>query len=271
VDVTGTLDVSAKASLADDLDVTGKVKISSTTAAVDFATPCALSVAGGAFINANAIINTNANVGGILTVTGESHLNSNVTVVGNVAITGDFTVSGTVNTVNTETLSVKDASILLANGNTSDMLAFGVEGEYVSGGATKYAGFKRIPASSEFVFFDGATSKIQDGSAGSSYAVVVADSFNCASDARLKKDVVPLESALDKIDSIRGVHYHWIDENQSKDRQVGVIAQEIQAVYPELVMEGGNGYLSVDYPKLTAVLIQSIKELKAMVLALANK
>ena len=103
------------------------------------------------------------------------------------------------------------------------------------------------------------------------FATVLADGFNCASDARLKKDIVPLEGALDKIDSIRGVHYHWIDASQSQSRQVGVIAQEIQAAYPELVMEGGNGFLSVDYPKLTAVLIQSIKELKAMVLALANK
>ena len=103
------------------------------------------------------------------------------------------------------------------------------------------------------------------------YAVVMADSFNSASDARLKKDIVTLEGALDKIDTIHGVHYHWIDEEQSKSRQVGVIAQEIQEVYPELVMEGGNGYLSVDYPKLTAVLIQSVKELKALIMSLENE
>jgi hypothetical protein len=103
------------------------------------------------------------------------------------------------------------------------------------------------------------------------YAVVMADSFNSASDARLKKDVVALEGALDKIDSIRGVHYHWADAAQPQSRQVGVIAQEIQAVYPELVKQGGNGYLSVDYPKLTAVLIQSVKELKSLVMSLANK
>ena len=48
-----------------------------------------------------------------------------------------------------------------------------------------------------------------------------------------------------------------------------MIAQEVQAIYPELVQQGGNGFLSVNYPKLTAVLLQSIKELKAMVLALA--
>jgi acyl-[acyl carrier protein]--UDP-N-acetylglucosamine O-acyltransferase len=103
------------------------------------------------------------------------------------------------------------------------------------------------------------------------YATVMADSFNSASDARLKKDVAPLEGALDKIDSIRGVHYHWVDAAQPQSRQVGVIAQEIQAVYPELVKEGGNGYLSVDYPKLTAVLIQSVKELKTLIMSLANK
>jgi hypothetical protein len=103
------------------------------------------------------------------------------------------------------------------------------------------------------------------------YATVMADSFNSASDARLKKDIVTLEGALDKIDTIHGVHYHWIDGEQSKSRQVGVIAQEIQEVYPELVREGGNGYLSVDYPKLTAVLIQSVKELKALIMSLENE
>ena len=103
------------------------------------------------------------------------------------------------------------------------------------------------------------------------YATLMADGFNCASDARLKKDVVVLDGALDKLDAIRGVHYNWIDEKYPQERQVGVIAQEIQAVYPELVKEGGNGFLSVDYPKLTAVLIQSVKELKAMVVALVNK
>lgn len=71
------------------------------------------------------------------------------------------------------------------------------------------------------------------------YATVLADSFNSASDARLKKDVTALDGALEKLDAIRGVRYNWIDETASKDIQVGVIAQEIQSVYPELVREGG--------------------------------
>ena len=98
------------------------------------------------------------------------------------------------------------------------------------------------------------------------YATVQADSFNSASDSRLKKDIVELDGALEKLDAIRGVRYNWIAESMG-DHQVGVIAQEIQSVYPELVKEGGNGFLSVDYPKLTAVLIQALKELKALVLS----
>jgi Concanavalin A-like lectin/glucanases superfamily/Chaperone of endosialidase len=99
------------------------------------------------------------------------------------------------------------------------------------------------------------------------YAVVVADAFNSTSDERLKNNIVPVQGALDKIDSLRVVYHGWNNPAQAGERQIGVIAQEVQAVYPELVMEGSDGYLSVNYPKLTTVLLQSIKELKALVLS----
>ena len=70
---------------------------------------------------------------------------------------------------------------------------------------------------------------------------------------------------MENLDLIRGVYHDWNDE-RIVDRQIGVIAQEIQAVYPELVMEGADGFLSVNYPKLTAVLLQSVKELKELAL-----
>jgi hypothetical protein len=93
------------------------------------------------------------------------------------------------------------------------------------------------------------------------YAAIMADSFTSASDQRLKKNIVTLDGALDKLTTLRGVYHDWNDPNQSADRQIGVIAQEVQEIYPELVTVGGNGFLSVNYPKLTAVLLQSIKEL----------
>jgi cytoskeletal protein CcmA (bactofilin family) len=93
------------------------------------------------------------------------------------------------------------------------------------------------------------------------YAAIMADSFTSASDQRLKKNIVTLNGALDNLQTLRGVYHDWNDPNQSADRQIGVIAQEVQEIYPELVTVGGNGFLSVNYPKLTAVLLQSIKEL----------
>lgn len=98
------------------------------------------------------------------------------------------------------------------------------------------------------------------------YAVLLADSFNSASDLKLKKNVVTIDRALDKLDAMRGVYHDWNDES-NKEHAVGVIAQEVQTAFPELVHEGSDGYLSVNYPKLTAVLLQAIKELKALVLS----
>ena len=113
--------------------------------------------------------------------------------------------------------------------------------------APKFAGVKRLPTSGsaggEFVFFKDADSQISTSAGVTSdvFAVVIADSFNCTSDKTLKNRIVPLDGALDKIGQMRGVYHHWIDENQPQDRQIGVIAQEVQAVYPELVTVGGNG------------------------------
>jgi len=170
-----------------------------------------------------------------------------------------------------------DGSLVASSGlaaNTASPTFYTIGGlPFVSG--TTYS-FQASPAAmasgfngyiDDFRIFNYAIPNLAALSSEDTYAVVMADSFNCASDARLKKNIVPLDGALDKIDLIRGVYHDWIDESQSKERQIGVIAQEVQAVYPELVMEGGNGYLSVNYPKLTAVLLQSVKELKALILS----
>ena len=100
-----------------------------------------------------------------------------------------------------------------------------------------------------------------------------------SSDERLKENIVPLTGALDKVKALRGVSFSWKELNEEEKstvhshegHDIGVIAQEIQAQYPELVTERENGYLAVDYVKLTAVLLQSIKELDAKVEACMAK
>jgi hypothetical protein len=85
------------------------------------------------------------------------------------------------------------------------------------------------------------------------------------SDARLKTDVQPIEGALDKVSAMRGVSFTRTDTGQ---RGVGVIAQEVAEVVPEVVHEGADGYLSVAYGNMVGVLIEALKELRGEVEAL---
>lgn len=80
-----------------------------------------------------------------------------------------------------------------------------------------------------------------------------------ASDIRLKKNIQPLNNALSKIAQLNGYTYNWKDNNNT-DEQIGLLAQEIQKVYPQLVKEGNNGTLSVNYSGMIPVLLQAIKE-----------
>ena len=86
------------------------------------------------------------------------------------------------------------------------------------------------------------------------------------SDERLKENVETIQGALDKVLQMRGVMY-----DKDGERGTGVIAQEMQQVMPEAVMDSGRGeYLSVAYGNLVGVLIESIKELKAEIEELKN-
>ena len=95
------------------------------------------------------------------------------------------------------------------------------------------------------------------------------------SDERLKENIQPITNALSKVESISGNEYDWkggFEEiHTKKGNDVGVIAQEIQKILPQAVIERDNGYLGVNYEKIIPLLIQSIKELSAKVKELENK
>lgn len=87
------------------------------------------------------------------------------------------------------------------------------------------------------------------------------------SDRRLKTDVIPLENALSKVTKLRGVYFRWIEDEASgltfdEDRHVGLMAQDVQQVLPEVVhpIHGGR-FLSVDYTSLVPLLIEATREL----------
>lgn len=83
-----------------------------------------------------------------------------------------------------------------------------------------------------------------------------------ASDARLKMDVEQIREALSLVNRMRGVFYTRIDTGEN---QVGVIAQEMQEVIPQVVHESASGMLGVSYGNLVGVLIEAVKELSARV------
>lgn len=83
------------------------------------------------------------------------------------------------------------------------------------------------------------------------------------SDERLKTNIVEIPNALEKVEAIRGVTYTRTDEGFEGVRQAGVIAQEVEAVLPEVVKTNEDGMKSVAYGNLTALLIEAVKELSA--------
>ena len=116
------------------------------------------------------------------------------------------------------------------------------------------------------------------GSQISSSGDIVADgdviAYN-SSDIRLKDNIEVIKGSLDKIDGIRGVEFDWNEKApgwaRERGHDVGVIAQEVQKVLPEVVQERKNGFLGVDYKRLVPLLIESIKELKQEVEDLKKK
>lgn len=80
------------------------------------------------------------------------------------------------------------------------------------------------------------------------------------SDIRLKKDITPLHGSLAQLIRLNGYHYYWKDEALDNGLQTGLLAQEVQQLFPELVKTNKEGILSINYSGLIPVMIESIKE-----------
>lgn len=91
-----------------------------------------------------------------------------------------------------------------------------------------------------------------------SYGDVVAFA---ASDQRLKDDIVPISGCLEKINTIDAVEFNWNENQQTySGHDIGLIAQQIQEIAPEIVTERSNGYLAVKYEKMVPILVGAIQD-----------
>ena len=99
-------------------------------------------------------------------------------------------------------------------------------------------------------------------------ALTATGNITAYSDERIKENITEVPNALDAVDAIRGVTYTRTD---TKEDSVGVIAQEVEALFPELVTEHEDGIKSVNYNGLIGVLFSAVKELSAEVKALKEQ
>lgn len=95
----------------------------------------------------------------------------------------------------------------------------------------------------------------------------------CSSDASMKNSITGLEGSLDAVLALRGVAFHWNDDQpmHGAGEQIGFIAQEVEAVLPQLVSEADNGTKAVQYDKMTAVLVEAVKQQQAHITELTSR
>jgi len=192
--------------------------------------------------------------------------NSDVTFasasLSNVVISGNLTVLGDAVELGVSELTIEDKTITVASGSADSAAADGAG--IIIAGASKSITWNH--GDSRFDISD----DIQVAGNIKATSDVIAFS---SSDKKLKNNIKPIPWALDKINKIGGYTFDWNEEKQDiyKGTDVGVIAQEIEEVLPELVQTRENGYKAVKYDKLVSLLIEGIKDLSAEVDELKRK
>lgn len=143
------------------------------------------------------------------------------------------------------------ADVSFADGQTSEVVIVTAGGDAAPGAISP-----QVLTVDGSVFYSGASGDL-----------VVTESF--PSDARLKANVLPLAPVMAKVRQLRGVSFEWNSTAETfgrteGKREIGVIAQDVEAVFPELVTPlGDTGYRGVDYTKLSAILVEAFKEISA--------
>jgi len=182
------------------------------------------------------------NTGTVTSVSGGNGLTGSVTTSGSLAVG-----AGTGIDVAADSISV-DVSDFMTNGSNNRVVtATGTDGMNAEANMT----------------FDGSTLAVT----GAITATGDITAFY-TSDKNLKQNIVNIDNSLDKVSKLNGVYYNWTKEALEKnkhlvdEKEVGVIAQDVEAVLPELVATREDGSKAVRYERLCAVLIESVKELK---------
>jgi hypothetical protein len=201
--------------------------------------------------NANYITNNNQ-------LTNGAGYTTNVGDITGVNAGSGITGGGTSGTV---TISHADTSTI--NGTYGQSLT---DGNVVQDFLVTSDGFGHVTAiSSNSINLDNRYTK---PNTSVTFTTVTAGTFNTTSDRNTKTDITPISDAVSKVQQLGGYSFTFKD---SGEKSSGVIAQEVQAVLPELVQEGGEGHLTVQYGNMVGLLIEAIKEQQAQIDTLTAK
>ena len=271
--LTGASDIWVADSIG--IHTTSKVGVATDTALADFG----LFVNGG--IRADGVTQFNTShldlniTTGLYVNTGITTFASTVEITGATTFTGggtiksDLTIQNDVADANGKNVTFKNTDTTSTSGQRIGGLQFesgdtgndGIRG-YIYG---IYEGTQGQTALSFGVqSATGAANPVEALRLASDGNATFSGTVTASSDVRLKENVTGIENALDKVLDLRGVYFNRIGKTYD-DREVGVIAQEVEKVLPELVKEGADGMKSVAYQNLVAVLIEAVKDLKAEV------
>lgn len=136
-------------------------------------------------------------------------------------------------------------------GKTDPGMALDVSGNIKCSGTLLTDKIKAIPTATDIIF---------ESNIDISSKTVTANQFIAASDRNLKQNIVPIECALDKVCCLEGVHYEF--KNAPDVKRMGLIAQDVEKIIPEVVSENNEGTKGIDYGPIVSILIESVKELK---------
>jgi len=242
-----------------------RIKSESGSGSVDF--PNGVTISG--VVTSTSFSGTSLSVSGITTLSNVvvGNATTELIVDGDARITGILTIGTSSLTLDGSNNTINVGSGVTINGSTGAVQAtsFVGDGSGLSGAGATLDDDDSTASDMYPVFSSATTGSLSTAKVSStkltynpSTGTLTSTIINSSSDESLKKDITTIDSALDKVKQLRGVNFAWKETDQ---KGKGVIAQELQKVFPELVSEETNGKLSVNYTGLIAVLIEAIKDL----------